>query len=240
MSSSKKRTLGDVYRPDVGYQAQPPQQPQPEPPGQKSQRAQKRKQKKSKSSSNTPAHSQGGSYADDEHARRMERAGRFKDDGALAAGAKKNTAKRDDHRRKMLDKVRVFETGPDSAGADDTIDSHRRLTHTRTRTTAAYSITEQPTAHNRLGQVCDRWNVQVLGKGVLPTHFSPRPIDREARAGPSQGPRAPRGPHRAGGCQLLLLAGSVQGHAAGTFRSSFVRRSSFVIRSGDGCDTPTS
>ena len=123
MSSSKKRTLGDVYRPDVGYQAQPPQQPQPEPPGQKSQRAQKRKQKKSKSSSNTPAHSQGGSYADDEHARRMERAGRFKDDGALAAGAKKNTAKRDDHRRKMLDKVRVFETGPDSAGADDTIET---------------------------------------------------------------------------------------------------------------------
>ena len=134
MSSSKKRTLGDVYRPDVGYQAQPPQQPQPEPPGQKSQRAQKRKQKKSKSSSNTPAHSQGGSYADDEHARRMERAGRFKDDGALAAGAKKNTAKRDDHRRKMLDKVRVFETGPDSAGADDTIDSHRRLTHARKHT----------------------------------------------------------------------------------------------------------
>ena len=136
MSSSKKRTLGDLYRPDVGYQVQPPQQPQPEPPGQKSQKAQKRKQKKSKSSSNTPAHSQGGSYADDEHARRMERAGRFKDDGALAAGAKKNTAKRDDHRRKMLDKVRVFETGLDGAGADDTIDSHRRLTHTRTHTHA--------------------------------------------------------------------------------------------------------
>ena len=88
VSSSKKRPLADVF------QLESPEMPQ---------KVQKRKQKKTISSSNTPEHSQGGSYADNEHARRIERAGRFKDDRALAVGAKKkSSSSRDIHRRKVL------------------------------------------------------------------------------------------------------------------------------------------
>jgi hypothetical protein len=64
-------------------------------------------QSEKKTSKNKHTHSQGGTYADDEHIRRIERAGRFKEDAAFR-GVSQRAKKKSDHKdrqRNLLDRV---------------------------------------------------------------------------------------------------------------------------------------